>query len=429
MKRMLSGLLALCLCLSCFSFLLTASAATSGDYSYTIANDEVTITKYNGSDTTVSVPAQIDGKAVTAIGEEAFIGKGVVSVTIPEGVRSIGNYAFDQCRKLTDIRLPSSVESIGNLAFNLCIVLPEITLPKNLSTLGMYLFTACDKLTSIHIDAENENYKSVDGVLYSADGKTLAAYPTGRTGAYAIADGVETIRTTAFAYSPVTVLSFPSSLRTIQNSAFQSCKQLTEITLPEGTVSIGSAAFSACEMLEKATLPKTLDTIGSGNFSGVKSGFTIYGYTGAYAEKYAKMNNIAFVSVGDANAPAERVEELINAIGKVTSTDAAEAISAARAAYDALESDTIRSLVHNYHYLLEAEKSLSVLQNGGTIPEYMLCDVDGDGQTTVSDVVALRGIILSGGATETEAWSGDINGDSQLTVSDVVHLRMIIVQG
>ncbi len=429
MKRTLSLLLALCLCLSCFSMILTAGAAASGDFSYTVAGDEVTITRYNGSNTTVSIPAQIEGKAVTAIGEEAFIGKGVVSVTLPEGVRSIGNYAFDQCRKLTDIHLPSSLESIGNLAFNLCLVLPEITLPKNVSTLGMYLFTACDKLTNIYVEDGSAYYKSVDGVLYSADGKTLAAYPTGRAGAYSIADGVETIRTTAFAYSPVTAVSFPASVRSIQNSAFQSCKQLTEITLSEGAASIGSAAFSACSALEKATLPKTLDSIGTAAFSGTAAGFTIYGYTGAYAEKYAKGNRLAFVSVGDAKAPAERVEELIDAIGKVTSTAAQEDVRAARAAYDALESDTIRSLVHNYHLLLVAEKSLRVLENGGTIPEYRICDINNDGSVTVTDVVALRNIILSGTAEEAEQWSGDVNGDERLTVSDVVYLRMIIVQG
>lgn len=429
MKRTISAWLALCLCFSCFSFVLPANAATSGDYTYTVANDEVTISRYNGSDTVVTVPSQIDGKTVSAIGEEAFIGTAVVSVTIPEGVRTIGNYAFDQCRQLTSIQFPSSLESIGNLAFNLCLSLTEITLPENLQTLGMYLFTACDKLTAIHVDADSAYYKSVDGVLYSADGKTLAAYPVGRAGEYTVADGVETIRTTAFAYSPVSAISLPASIRTIQNSAFQSCKQLTEISLPEGTVSIGSAAFSACSSLAKATLPKTLDKIGSGSFSNTSPDLTIYGYTGSYAENYAQANDIAFVSIGNAEEPAEEVEKLIDAIGKVVSVDAAEAVHAARTAYDALESDTIRSLVHNYHYLLVAEKSLRVLQEGGAIPEYSLCDVNADQQTTVSDVVTLRRIILSGSATETESWSGDINGDGRLTVSDVVYLRTLIVQG
>ena len=68
---------------------------------------------------------------------------------VPNGILSIGNYAFCGCDSLTSITLPDSVTSIGNYAFSSCRALTSITLPDSLTSIGDWAFASCDSLTSI----------------------------------------------------------------------------------------------------------------------------------------------------------------------------------------------------------------------------------------------------------------------------------------
>ena len=102
---------------------LEASLAVSGalPFTYTVSEAGVTVTAYTGSDVSVSIPATIDGRAVIAIGDRAFMNcKTVQSVVVPEGVREIGWFAFSGCISLGGISLPSSVEAISYGAFENC---------------------------------------------------------------------------------------------------------------------------------------------------------------------------------------------------------------------------------------------------------------------------------------------------------------------
>lgn len=89
-------------------------------YLYEITKGSVTITKYVGSDTDVTIPASIDGLPVTSIGEGAFSGTAVKKVTIPQGVTHIDWFAFNSCTALTEIIIPSSVTLIDYGAFDYC---------------------------------------------------------------------------------------------------------------------------------------------------------------------------------------------------------------------------------------------------------------------------------------------------------------------
>ena len=73
----------------------------------------------------------------------------VKKVVIEDGVTSIGNSAFDNCRRLTDITIPKSVTSIGNYAFYNCSSLTSITIPDSVTSIGDYAFFYCYQLTSI----------------------------------------------------------------------------------------------------------------------------------------------------------------------------------------------------------------------------------------------------------------------------------------
>ena len=96
-----------------------APTATGGGFETKPSDDgnSVIITKYTGSDTTLEIPSQINGKPVTGIGERAFSGIDITGVTIPDGVTFIGEKAFWRREGLTGVIIPDSVKSIGEDAF------------------------------------------------------------------------------------------------------------------------------------------------------------------------------------------------------------------------------------------------------------------------------------------------------------------------
>ncbi len=93
-------------------------ATDSASFRYTVQEDTVTITEYTGDDAYLVIPSQIDGKPVTAIADSSFCSDSLKVVVIPNGVTSIGWFAFQSCPALTSITIPSSVASIGYSAFS-----------------------------------------------------------------------------------------------------------------------------------------------------------------------------------------------------------------------------------------------------------------------------------------------------------------------
>ena len=126
---------------------------TSADYEYEVNEDgTATVTKYIGSDIDITVPAELDGHAVTSIGAWAFdYCKNVSSITIPEGVSTIGEWAFSSCKSLSEITIPESVTSIGDSAFNYCTALEQVSLPTGLIEMGQGLFNSCTSLKKVSI--------------------------------------------------------------------------------------------------------------------------------------------------------------------------------------------------------------------------------------------------------------------------------------
>ena len=131
---------------------IVASAETSGDFEYSVDSGNVKITGYIGSDGSVDIPATIDGKPVTSIGERAFVGcSELTSITIPNSVTSIGDGAFNSCTGLTSITIPSSVTLIGHFAFRSCYGLTSVTIPSSVTSIGISAFENCSELTTIYI--------------------------------------------------------------------------------------------------------------------------------------------------------------------------------------------------------------------------------------------------------------------------------------
>ena len=239
------------------------------------------LTAYTGSSTEVTIP---DG--VTEISTEAFGNAQLTKLWIPASVRVIGDDAFvsQDLREITfqdDKAHPSQLATIGDRAFQ-STSLATITLPGSVVTIGDNAFAGMSRLTSvrlgakvaagqlvaafpgakalasIEVDANNRNYASVDGVLYTKDHSHLIAYPQAKNkgGSYAVLDGTTDIDDYAFADASVTSVTLPSSLRRIGEYAFESSR-LTSLTLPDSFETIGSWAFSYASNLARVDLGGT----------------------------------------------------------------------------------------------------------------------------------------------------------------------------
>ena len=218
--------------------------------------------------TSITIP-----DSVTSIGS-SFVGcRSLTSITIPDSVTSIGSYAFYGCSSLTSITIPESVTSIGGYAFYGCSSLTNITIPDSVTSIGSYAFNGCSSLTNISVDENNPAFCSIDGNLYSKDGKTLIRYAPGKTApSFAIADSVTSIESYAFSgCSSLTSITIPDSVTSIGSYAFAYCSSLTSIVIPDSVTSIGDRAFYDCDNLTSIIIPDSVTSIGSSAFADCRS--------------------------------------------------------------------------------------------------------------------------------------------------------------
>ncbi len=174
---------------------------------------------------------------VTSIGEWAFSNcMSLTSVTIPNSVTKIKDGAFAYCSSLTSVTIPNSVKNIGRSTFFGCSVLTSIAIPNSVTSIGDGAFGSCSGLTSIDVAADNINYCSVEGVLFNKDQTSLIKYPGGKQGAYIIPNSVTSIRSDAFSgCSVLTSIDIPNSVTSIEYGAFYGCSVLTSVTIEADT--------------------------------------------------------------------------------------------------------------------------------------------------------------------------------------------------
>ena len=247
-------------CESLTSITMPNSVTSIGDYAFedctsltnvTIPDGVTSIGDYAFEDctslTNVTIP---DG--VTSIGDSAFEGcASLTSITIPDGVTYISDGAFSGCKSLTSITIPDSVTSIGSSAFYGCTSLTSIMIPDSVTSIVSSAFGGCSSLTAINVATENQNYVSINGVLYNKDKTTIMRYPAGKKDEnYKIPDGVTSIGDYTFKDCiSLTSITIPESVKEIGYSAFEGCASLTSITIPDSVTSIDRYAFCGCTSL------------------------------------------------------------------------------------------------------------------------------------------------------------------------------------
>ena len=282
-KRVLSLLLVLLMVVSLVPISALADRSNT-DVAYAVERGNIyfdkakgTITDCDGSVTKASIPAEIDGVAVTSIGEDAFLScTSLTGVTIPNSVTRIGDRAFRNCTSLASIDIPNSVTDIGNFAFSGCTSLVSINIPNSVTRIGDSAFSGCTSLASIDIP---NSVTDIGNFAFSGC-TSLASID--------IPNSVTSIGNYAFqGCTSLASIDLPNSVTIIYDYAFQGCTSLTNVDLKSCSY-IREKAFQGCTSLKNVTFSANLSSIGDFSFEGCTSLETIN------VNKVSSIGNSAF---------------------------------------------------------------------------------------------------------------------------------------
>ena len=298
------------------------------DYTYNALDDgTIEITSYSGSAENIVIPAQIDGKSVTRIGNNAFEKSSAKEIVIPDSVTEIGSQAFSGCGKLTGVSIPNSVTMIRDRAFFDCNSLASITIPDSVTDIELQAFCNCTSLKSVTIpasvtdigdeafgyyfnDIDELEIKKVDGFKINYVKNTYGHYYATKNGfsdedclfTNELNDG--TLEISKYVGNSATY-EIPGEIDgkkviRIGNSAFIDCTELTSVTIPDGVTDIRWRAFYNCVSLKSVTIPKSVTYIDnyafgyyydSDSFETKKiDGFKINDVKNTYGHMYAIKN-------------------------------------------------------------------------------------------------------------------------------------------
>ena len=270
----------------------SASAETSGDWTYTVSGGVATVTGYTGSTARISIPGSFGSYTVTAVGANAFKGNTTIqSVSFPSTLLTIGKNAFSDCVNLTEVTLPEKLTNLGSYAFSNCTKLSKITINSvcinNLDSYKTEPFYNVGSATNgVTVTFASGCTRVPSNLFFAYSGSSTAA----NLKSVILADSVTSIGSGAFQSCPsIETVSFGSGLTTIGYDAFNGCAALKTFTLPSAVTSIGESAFQAsgltsftlsdsltsigkyafaeCTNLTEVTLPKKLTNLGSYAFS------------------------------------------------------------------------------------------------------------------------------------------------------------------
>ena len=253
---------------------------------------------YTGAATRVKIAEEYNGLPVKTICDKVFCwNHNINTVIIPDGVTSIGDYAFSGCYYLMSITIPDSVTSIGDYAFASC-GLRSVTLPKCLTSIGNGAFKSSRGIASITIpdstkyigsyafeDCNTALYTTFEYGSYVGDSENPYQALIGLTNenfsTYTIHEDTKVIAYGVFfSHARLTNITLPDGLTSISTMAFGECSNLTSIVIPDSVTSIGDDAFYCCSSLTSINFGGTIEqwnSISKGNGWALNTGsYTIY---------------------------------------------------------------------------------------------------------------------------------------------------------
>ena len=234
---------------------------------------------------------------VKNIGSSAFYGcSGLTNVTIPGSVTDIGNSAFSGCTNLTSVYV-SDIAKWCSISFGTSDANPlyyahnlyrngylvkYLTIPNGVTSIGDYAFYNCSGLTSVTIGNGVTNIgvgafygcsglKDITVPQYVCTNRTSALFPAARQSItnVVISEGVTSIGNRAFSYCGGLIgVTIPDGVTNIDYYAFQYCSNLVNVTIPSSVASIGEGAFAHCSGLMSVTIPDSVMSIGASAFYG-----------------------------------------------------------------------------------------------------------------------------------------------------------------
>lgn len=271
---------------------------TSGYFRYVVDNNYAHITKYTGSEKNVVIPAKINGIKVESVRYDAFQKSSdkIKSVVVSEGIKYVTSWNFGVNWSIEKVTLPSTIENIQGGLFSI----------------------SGPNLKEIKFSKPHKQYKVIDGVVYDIKNNYLIMCPQTKkfkNGKYTVRKGTKVIESYAFHDNKyLKELQMPNTVTDIYEVVFSGCYNLRKINFSPRIKQVGRISFAECKNLKSVTIPKTVkgllqegvdpDFIMLGyeyNKSGYGyhkiPGFTVKGYKGSEAEKFAKQNGFKFVTV------------------------------------------------------------------------------------------------------------------------------------
>ena len=217
--------------------------------------------------TSVTIP-----NSVTSIGDFSFDGcSGLTSITIPNSVTRIGNAALWGCSSLTSISIPipNSVTEIGYKAFEKCSGITSITIPSSVISIGEHAFRYCSALKKV-IVPDIAAWCGISFSNYQANPLSTAQHlfsdESTEIKDLVIPYGVNINKFVFSGCSGLTSVTIPNSVTNIGEEAFTNCSGLTTITIPNSVTSIDRYAFKYCSGLTYVTIPESVTSIGDASF-------------------------------------------------------------------------------------------------------------------------------------------------------------------
>ena len=197
------------------------------------------------------------GEGLLSIGSCAFLNcPNIETVSLPESLTTINNGAFKECSKLTSIDIPNKVTELNDITFANCTSLKNVSIGSGCTSISTTAFFGASSIDRITVSEDNKNFTAVDGVLYNKDMTTLVLYPKNCSGEFAVPDTVTTIADYAFDNSPnITKVTIGKNVKTIGFYAFSGNKKLETVEFTGNNLtSIEDEAFSDCIALSELNI-------------------------------------------------------------------------------------------------------------------------------------------------------------------------------